>query len=92
MSCLVLPVSRSYAKIARDDRARRDIDAKLDGAVAARSLPQLELLLRSATAAGVTSRAIEGARLLVAQLRAMGDRDRIQVRPLPNPLLPPSPI
>jgi hypothetical protein len=43
---------------------------------------QLELLLRSATAAGVTSRVIEGARLLVAQLRAMGDRDRIQVPPI----------
>ena len=68
-----------YARIERDDRARREIDALLGAALA--GVPpdsaQLEMLVRAADVAGVTSEVIEAARAAVAEVRAAVHRGRL---------------
>ena len=75
---MILEAETRYAKIEKDERTRGEIDRALEAAIASRSLSRLETLVKAAAAAAVNSRIIESARLLIAQLRSQGDKDRIK--------------
>ena len=50
---MILEAETRYAKIEKDEKARGEIDRSLEAAIAARSLPRLEALVKAAAAAGV---------------------------------------